>query len=153
MLSRQTQSSLVWALYRLVSPLIFAQGAFALVSALLSFSGPFFLNRIIKFVEDPNSLPNPNWAFGLVIGLFICSMSRACADGQTYFLGRRIGTRVRAALIGELYAKSLKRANHATSVREDHGDGSNSAHSGEIINLMSVGMLSYHSSRKTRPRY
>jgi ABC-type bacteriocin/lantibiotic exporter with double-glycine peptidase domain len=90
----------------------------------LSFSGPFFLNRILKYVEDPSSFENQDWAFLLVAGLFLASITRSIADGQTYFLGRRIGTRVRAALIGELYAKSLRRIQASST--------------GDILNLMSV---------------
>ena len=90
------------------------QGGFALLASLLSFSGPFFLNKIIKFIENPQSLPSDHYALLLVLGLFACAMTRACADGQAYFLGRRIGTRVRASLISELYSKSLRRIQHAS---------------------------------------
>lgn len=95
-----------------------------MISSTLSFSGPFFLNRILKYVENPSSFENQDLAFLLVGGLFLASSTRSIADGQTYFLGRRIGTRVRAALIGELYAKSLRRIQCSST--------------GDILNLMSV---------------
>lgn len=132
-------------------PLLVAQSAFAFLAALLSFSGPFFLNRIIRFVQEysaTSNMPEPvtgtNWGspFLLVIGLFVSSVVRASADGQTYFLGRRMGTRIRAAVIGELYAKSLRRLLHSSSASDPAGAAtppSRGAHSGEIINLMSVG--------------
>ena len=121
---RNTQTSLIRALFTLVKPCILAQAGFALISATLSFSGPFFLNRILKYVEDSSTIENQDLAFVLVAGLFLASSTRSIADGQTYFLGRRIGTRVRAALIGELYSKSLKRIQSSST--------------GDILNLMSV---------------
>jgi ABC-type bacteriocin/lantibiotic exporter with double-glycine peptidase domain len=120
---RTTQDSLIRALFTLVRPCVLAQAGFALISSTLSFAGPFFLNMILKHVENPSS-SNQDWAFLLVGGLFLASSTRSIADGQTYFLGRRIGTRVRAALIGELYAKSLRRIQSSSS--------------GDILNLMSV---------------
>ena len=71
----------------LVWPVLCRQACFALVSALLSFSGPFFLNLIVRFVEKPDSDSHISYAAAFAFGLFFCSISRACADGQTYFLG------------------------------------------------------------------
>ena len=122
--------TLLRRLVRLVRKYLCLQAGFALVSALLSFSGPFFLNQILKFVQNPSS---PTLAFSYVIGLFVCNTIRAICDGQTYFNGRRIGTRVRAVIIGKLYEKSLRRVNKTVESNEG-----GAASTGEIVNLMAV---------------
>jgi hypothetical protein len=99
------------------------------------------------YLESPKH-NTPAYAFGLVIALFLSTTTRSFADGQMYFLGRRIGTRVRAAIIAELYSKSLARVNQVAPSGSDSGKDSKlddskdskkaqkNANSGEIINLM-----------------
>ena len=62
-------------------------------------------------------------------------MIRSIADGQTYFLGRRVGLRIRATLISLIYSKSLKRR---STISPEFLDNTSDMKSGKITNLMSV---------------
>lgn len=65
-----------------------------------------------------------------------------------YFIGRRVGLRIRAILVGEIYEKSLKRAltaggtkdDDVTVVGEEKEDTKDKKESsqGKIVTLMSV---------------
>jgi CDP-diglyceride synthetase len=78
-------------------------------------------------IEDKTSNPGPKRLWLLAFAMFIVTMARSVADGQAYFLGRRIGLRSRAAVISLVYEKSLKK-----NVNES-GNGT-----GNITNLISV---------------
>lgn len=130
--TRYQYDSLIKRLFIIVRLNLAYQAFFALMSAILSFSGPFFLNRILSFVQQPSS--TSYWiAFLYVVGLFSFSSIRAICDGQTYFNGRRIGTRIRAVIIGEIYAKALRRVNKSSSsldVKEVKSTTSSASQSG-----------------------
>ena len=131
MISRQNEKGLIKALFYLVARLLRFQFLFAFISTILSFSGPFFLNMIIRYVENSIQLPYENAPYFLILGLFTSSIVRCISNGQMYFIGRRMGRRIRSALMSEIYAKSHRRYQHTT-----HDDAS--SHTGEIISLMSV---------------
>jgi hypothetical protein len=69
--------------------------------AIFAFSGPFFLNKILRFLSDQNS----NYILGYlyVLSLFLCTSLRSVLDNQTYFRGRRIGLRIRSTIIGQVH--------------------------------------------------
>jgi ABC-type multidrug transport system fused ATPase/permease subunit len=62
-------------------------------------------------------------------------MIRSIADGQTYFLGRRVGLRIRAILISLIYSKALKRM---SNISPAFSTSSSDTNPGKITNLMSV---------------
>ncbi|KAJ3131539.1 hypothetical protein HDU90_008206 [Geranomyces variabilis] len=131
---RPQHSTLLVSLYHLVRSLVWLQAAFAFVSSLLSFSGPFFLNRILAHVSQPQGTSSPIEGVLYAVALLICSLVRAACDGQVYFIGRRIGCRVRAVVIGEVYGKALRRR----AIQGDVDDANASATTGQITNLMAV---------------
>ncbi|KNC96889.1 uncharacterized protein SPPG_07717 [Spizellomyces punctatus DAOM BR117] len=131
---RLQHSSLLRALYHLVRPELSIQAAYAFVSALLSFSGPYLLNRILAHVSRPREDSSPKEGLAYTFALLITALIRAACDGQVYFNGRRIGTRVRAVLIGQIYGKALRRRAVAVPTKEEQAGAS----TGQITNLMSV---------------
>ncbi|KAI8919432.1 P-loop containing nucleoside triphosphate hydrolase protein [Powellomyces hirtus] len=131
---RPHHASLLASLYHLVRTEFLTQTAYAFVSAVLSFSGPFFLNRILNHVSHPKGTAAPLEGLAYATALLVCSVVRAVCDGQVFFTGRRIGTRVRAVVIGQVYAKALRR--RATA--PDADDETASATTGQITNLMAV---------------
>ncbi|TPX57540.1 hypothetical protein PhCBS80983_g03764 [Powellomyces hirtus] len=131
---RPHHASLLASLYHLVRTEFLTQTAYAFVSAVLSFSGPFFLNRILNHVSQPKGTAAPLEGLAYATALLVCSVVRAVCDGQVFFTGRRIGTRVRAVVIGQVYAKALRR--RATA--PDADDETASATTGQITNLMAV---------------
>ncbi|KAJ3089424.1 hypothetical protein HK102_006441, partial [Quaeritorhiza haematococci] len=133
-------SSLFFRLAYVVRFNLAIQFTFAFTSAFLGFAGPIFMNRILFYIESPDQPRSVAWVY--VVGLFFVSLIKAASDGQIYFNGRRVGTRVRAILVGEIYKKSLRRANGAASVDDsDDGNGEQSSQAatmGKIVTLMSV---------------
>ncbi|KAJ3272317.1 hypothetical protein HDV01_005751 [Terramyces sp. JEL0728] len=93
------------------------------ISISTTLSGPLFLNLILEYVSAPTESNMP-WVYA--VSMFACAMIRSFADGQTYFLGRRMGIRVRSVIISLVYNKSLKKIKY------------NEKDTGKIMNLMSV---------------
>ncbi|ORZ37968.1 hypothetical protein BCR44DRAFT_1497559 [Catenaria anguillulae PL171] len=70
---------------------------------------------------------DPNVVLGLafVASLFLGTVLKSAMDNQTYFRGRRIGCRVRAILIGQVYAKALRARDTQVAV-------------GKVMNMMQI---------------
>jgi ABC-type multidrug transport system fused ATPase/permease subunit len=84
------------------------QAGWAAISGVLTFAPTLLLKVILEYIEDPSSTPrNAAWFF--VILLFVSGCAAALADGQALWIGRKICIRLRAVIIGEIYAKALKR--------------------------------------------
>ncbi|KAF2184709.1 ATP-dependent bile acid permease-like protein [Zopfia rhizophila CBS 207.26] len=84
------------------------QASWAVMSGLLTFAPTLLLKAILEYVEAPEFTPK-NAAWFYVILLFVSGCASALADGQALWLGRKICIRLRAVIIGEIYAKALKR--------------------------------------------
>lgn len=93
------------------------------ISICTTLSGPLFLNLILEYVSNPTDSNSP-WLYAFA--MFTFAIIRSFADGQTYFLGRRMGIRVRSVIISLVYNKSLKK------IKNHEKDA------GKIMNLMSV---------------
>lgn len=84
------------------------QAGWAAISGFLTFAPTLLLKAILEYVETPELTPvNAAWFY--VILLFISGSLSALADGQALWIGRKICIRLRAVIIGEIYAKALKR--------------------------------------------
>ncbi|PVI02729.1 bile acid-transporting ATPase [Periconia macrospinosa] len=84
------------------------QAAWAAMSGFLTFAPTLLLKAILEYVEAPEYTPQ-NAAWFYVILLFVSGCLSALADGQALWIGRKICIRLRAVIIGEIYAKALKR--------------------------------------------
>lgn len=104
------EDSMLVRLFLLVRSIIARQTLYALASCLLYFSGPYFLNRILVEIDVESDGGSITWALLYVLGMFLSSVIRAVCDGQTFYLGRKMGIAVRASLIGSLYSTSLSRS-------------------------------------------
>mmetsp|Transcript_7000 Transcript_7000/g.8876 ORF Transcript_7000/g.8876 Transcript_7000/m.8876 type:complete len:1644 (+) Transcript_7000:14-4945(+) len=138
-----------------------AQAFWAVVGSVTVFIPSLLLKRILEYVEDPVSTPK-NLAWTLVCLMPFIKMLDSIASGCSLFLGRRVCLRMKAILIGEIYAKALRRkitvsevskkdADLADKVKkskknkdkkkkknEKEEDPNNTAELGAIINLMSI---------------
>ncbi|EGF79410.1 hypothetical protein BATDEDRAFT_25737 [Batrachochytrium dendrobatidis JAM81] len=81
---------------------------FCLIGAILALAPPFFINRIVDFIEHPNDSPL-YMGFVFALGLFGCSMLKSWCNNQYFNNGRRAGMHLRSVLISEIYKKSLRR--------------------------------------------
>ncbi|KAF2788588.1 P-loop containing nucleoside triphosphate hydrolase protein [Melanomma pulvis-pyrius CBS 109.77] len=87
---------------------LFIQGSWAVLSGFLTFAPTLLLKAILEYVEAPDFTPQ-NAAWFYVMLLFVSGCLAALADGQALWIGRKTCIRIRAIIIGEIYAKALKR--------------------------------------------
>ncbi|RFU75401.1 atp-dependent bile acid permease [Trichoderma arundinaceum] len=101
-------TALSWHLLKYFRSLLFMQCALAAVAGLFTFAPTLLLKAILQFVERPDDTPiNVLWL--LVIGLPVLDTLRSYCDGMALWIGRKICIRVRAIIVGDIYAKALRR--------------------------------------------
>ncbi|KAJ3301013.1 hypothetical protein HDU76_005897, partial [Blyttiomyces sp. JEL0837] len=128
-------------------------------TAILSFTMPFFMNRILAWLDSTDRNIAIGWA--LLLAMFICNVSKAVIDGQNYFHSRRVGIQMGNILQSEIYNKAMRRpagvaapkSSGAPVVDEAEGDKKQDAEKkeaekkdeekedatlGKIVTLMSV---------------
>jgi len=107
---RQTKktSSLAIHLLKHFKRGLIIQAGWAAISGFLTFAPTLLLKSILEYIEKPHLTP-ANAAWFYVVLLFISGCLSALADGQALWIGRKICIRLRAVIIGEIYAKALKR--------------------------------------------
>ena len=101
-------SKLTWHLLKYFRRHLWIQAAWALVTALFTFMPILLMKAILEYVEDPVSTP-ANTAWFYIILLTFSSCVHTITDGQSLWIGRKICIRLRAVIIGEIYAKALRR--------------------------------------------
>ncbi|KAL8716022.1 MAG: hypothetical protein Q9225_006295 [Loekoesia sp. 1 TL-2023] len=101
-------SSLAWHLLKYFKRRLLLQASWAVVSGLFTFVPTIILKLFLEFVEDPVATPvNAAWFYIILLALSACF--EAVASGQALWMGRKISIQLRAVIIGEIYAKSLRR--------------------------------------------
>ncbi|KAK4193051.1 ATP-dependent bile acid permease [Podospora australis] len=101
-------TKLAFHLVRFFKGMLIAQALWAVISGVLTFAPTLLLKAILEYVEDPAGAPmNVLWLY--VILLPISDILRSVADGQALWIGRKICINIRAILVGEIYAKALRR--------------------------------------------
>lgn len=144
-------ASLAWTLAKHFKRDLIIQGIWAAFASLFVFAPTLLLRFILEYVESPKDTPkNVAWLF--VFLLLVTGTIVAVGNGQALFIGRRICIRLRAVIIGEVYAKALRRKAAAGSEKVlgekdkkvtaskqiDGGKDESQANIGAIINLMAV---------------
>lgn len=133
---KSNNRSLAHNLYVLVRKEFLWQQFATFVSTSTSLAGPLLLKLTLDYIADNSLVSHPIVPYLYGLALFIATMIRSLADGQTYFLGRRVGLRIRATLISLIYSKSLKRLSNVSP--EFAVAGAKEMNPGKIANLMSV---------------
>ncbi|KAI1135673.1 P-loop containing nucleoside triphosphate hydrolase protein [Hypoxylon sp. FL0543] len=101
-------TSLALHLTKYFKGLLLIQCAWATLGGLLTFAPTLLLKAILEYVEMPTVAPrNVLWLY--VILLPLSDLVRSIADGQALWIGRKICIRIRSIIIGEIYAKALRR--------------------------------------------
>lgn len=101
-------TSLALHLTKYFKGLLLIQCAWATMGGLLTFAPTLLLKAILEYVEMPTVAPrNVLWLY--VILLPVSDLVRSIADGQALWIGRKICIRIRSIIIGEIYAKALRR--------------------------------------------
>ncbi|KAI9843481.1 MAG: hypothetical protein M1837_006327 [Sclerophora amabilis] len=101
-------SRLIWHLLRYFRGMLLVQAIWACFSSVFIFVPTLLLKAILEYVEHPEDTP-PNAAWLYVVLLFVTGCVQAIGDAQALWIGRRICIRLRAAIIGEIYGKALRR--------------------------------------------
>jgi ABC-type multidrug transport system fused ATPase/permease subunit len=101
-------SALAYHLLKYFKRGLLIQASWAAMSGFLTFAPTLLLKAILEYIEKPEYTPR-NAAWFYVILLFVSGSLSALADGQALWIGRKICIRLRAVIIGEIYAKALKR--------------------------------------------
>ncbi|ORX96337.1 P-loop containing nucleoside triphosphate hydrolase protein [Basidiobolus meristosporus CBS 931.73] len=114
---------------------ILIQLAYTNLIILFTFSGPYFLKRILDYLEHPE-LYSREMAYLNVFGLLFGYVALSLASSQSLWIGRKVGNGLKALIIGEVYAKSLRRQDVSGTAQEDNADEVSSL--GKITNLMAV---------------
>ncbi|KAJ1822682.1 hypothetical protein LPJ56_000854 [Coemansia sp. RSA 2599] len=157
---RKPGRSLLVALLFTLAPELLAQSMFAIAESFLYFSGPFFLQRILRFIEarkDGSSSDGPpglRAAYLDALGLFAFTVLTSLMAQQCLWIGCHISMRIKGLLVSELSLKTLQRssagtqsgANAANDDGSDDadddddstGDALHSASNGKIMNLLTA---------------
>ncbi|EFX03767.1 ABC bile acid transporter [Grosmannia clavigera kw1407] len=84
------------------------QAGWAIISGIFTFAPTMLLKAILEYVEDSKGAPiNVLWLY--VFLLPITDLVRAVGDNRALWVGRKICINIRAILVGEIYAKALRR--------------------------------------------
>ncbi|KAL2068191.1 hypothetical protein VTL71DRAFT_16289 [Oculimacula yallundae] len=101
-------TALTWHLVGYFKVSLLIQCSYAVFGGLFTFAPTMLLKAILEYIEDPDSAPrNVIWLY--VILLAFTDILRSLADQQALWIGRKICIRLRAIIIGEVYAKALRR--------------------------------------------
>lgn len=101
--------------------LFFYQSILTSFEAVLLFFPSMLLKKILEYVESPET-ESASLAWLFVILMIFSAPISAALSGRGLFLGRRICTRMRAILIGEIYSKSLRRQITASSSKKSEDE-------------------------------
>ena len=101
-------SKLAWHLLKYFRRDLLVQAAWAMISGLFTFAPTLLLKAFLEYVENPVGVPvSAAWFYLILLALSSCFKS--VTDGQALWLGRKICIRLRAVIVGEIYAKALRR--------------------------------------------
>lgn len=122
--------------------------------SVLMFGPPYFLNKIIKFIELGSSNSDNNGggeqgetvssAFIYVLCLFLTSCGQSLCYQQALYIGRSLGIQIQSVVIGEVYSKSLRRRDEEGSNGQSADDTATATHAKlekpkvNVNNLLSV---------------
>uniref|UniRef100_A0A8C5AHJ8 ABC-type glutathione-S-conjugate transporter n=1 Tax=Gadus morhua TaxID=8049 RepID=A0A8C5AHJ8_GADMO len=120
------QPSFLWALIRAFGPFFLIGSAYKLLQDLISFVSPQLLRLLISFTKQKGA---PDWwGYALAFLMFFTALLQTLILHQHFQYCFVTGMRLRTAIIGAIYRKSLVITNAAKR----------KSTVGEIVNLMSV---------------
>ncbi|KAF2126673.1 P-loop containing nucleoside triphosphate hydrolase protein [Dothidotthia symphoricarpi CBS 119687] len=133
--------SLLQRLLRFFKYDLLLQGAWAVSMSVVVFLPVLFLRLIVQYLQYPDSM-RYSTAWLCAFSLLVAGLLTGLAETQCEWVGRTISAKLRAILIGEIYAKLLRKK--MTNLGEESGDEDDSdekntyASDGNILNLMAV---------------
>ncbi|QFZ26635.1 putative ATP-dependent bile acid permease [Clavispora lusitaniae] len=149
--SKHSTMRFTFKLFSHFKVLFMFQAFWALLESIIVFAPSILLKKILEYVSDP-TVTSKSVAWCIVILMPLAKMADSTASGFSLFLGRRVCVRMRAIIIGEVYAKALRRkitvqetedpetekTDKDAESKADSKDASRTAELGAIINLMAI---------------
>ncbi|KAG5421468.1 YBT1 [Candida metapsilosis] len=143
-----------WKIFSHFKYLFAIQAFWAIVESMLVFGPSVLLKKVLEYVAEPESI-SANLAWTFVFMMPIVKILDSISSGCSLFLGRRVCVRMRAVIIGEVYAKALRRkitvtetTSESSSIDDkklssdedsvDEKESKSTAELGAIINLMAI---------------
>ncbi|KIM46655.1 hypothetical protein M413DRAFT_440257 [Hebeloma cylindrosporum] len=125
---------LAYRLIRLNRVPFTAELLLAAVSAVLFYSPPFFLQKLVKYLEVDPQREQKGWGWVFVLGLFFANVISFLITGQLWSLSTTtIQVRLRIQLNSILYAKTLVRKDVASSAPTPQPTASPEADTGKTV--------------------
>ncbi|KAJ2117298.1 hypothetical protein IW146_000871 [Coemansia sp. RSA 922] len=158
---RKPGRSLLVTILLAFAPELILQAVLSLMTSILQFSGPFFLQRILRSIEvlgggngsDHNLSAEKSirGAYLDAFGLLLFNLAAIVLTHQTQWVGHHIGFRLKGLLVAELTSKTLRRRGKGSWVdakpagdkeKGEDEDGSaptaQAAADGKIMNLLTA---------------
>ncbi|KAJ2680519.1 hypothetical protein GGI25_000492 [Coemansia spiralis] len=160
---RKPDRSLVTSIGMTFAPEFLVQAALTLIRCIVRYASPFFLQRILRSIENSGSSEKiSRGAYIHAFGLLFFSLLNIAVTNQSMWIGRRIGMRLKGLLVAELSTKTLCRCgegswekNRKNDSMQGRGAGKDvskigsTASNGKIMNLLTAdlkqvtGVISY----------
>ncbi|KAJ2668275.1 hypothetical protein GGI25_006465, partial [Coemansia spiralis] len=150
---RKPGRSLLVTIALAFAPELLLQAIFCIIVCILRYSGPFFLQRILKSIQLSSKNSSDMSVRRLYLdafGLLILTLILSLTTNQVLWATRRLSVRVKGLLVAELTAKTLRRRGkgsleekkkektEAKDGEEDSPKASSVAANGKIMNLLTV---------------
>ncbi|KAJ8657898.1 hypothetical protein O0I10_006426 [Lichtheimia ornata] len=114
--------SLMMRIYRANRKSIHLQFITAVAAVVLHYSNPFFLYKLLTYIENPDDYP-PQTGYLYCATIFICNVISTLVASQTLLWGRRWHVTMTNMLNSEIYAHTLKLSgSNARAVDMEHDD-------------------------------
>ncbi|KAJ2658560.1 hypothetical protein IWW48_003965 [Coemansia sp. RSA 1200] len=153
---RKSDRSLLVALGLTLAPELFLQLTFSVIMCAIQFSGPFFLQRILRTIQHlkqhrDTGEPMPpgviRRAYLDAVGLLVFTLLTSLLASQVMWLGRHIGMRIKGVIIAEMSSKTLRRRdkgsyarvpNNSSNKKNEQEPQPQIAADGKIMNLLTA---------------
>ncbi|KAF9379864.1 hypothetical protein CPC16_010561 [Podila verticillata] len=100
---------------------ISVQVVWAVLWGLLTFVGPYSLERILYYVKHKDEM-SIEWGYLYVFGMLFGMLLSTIAQSQMLWHGRRISMQLRSIVVGEVYAKALRRKDRAGQTQKSQSE-------------------------------
>ncbi|KAL7749460.1 Transporter of the ATP-binding cassette (ABC) [Sorochytrium milnesiophthora] len=110
--------SLAWQLVKFNLGMLIFQFTMIVLSALSAFATPFFLQRILQYLQSDSDRDSDSGLYRLLaymVAMFAINMFGAACTRKYLDAARQVSIRIRAALFAAIYSKSLTRREIASS--------------------------------------
>ncbi|KAJ7485719.1 multidrug resistance-associated ABC transporter [Mycena latifolia] len=126
-------------------PIILAVHLLSFVIAFTYYAPPFFLQKLLEYLEADTARSDTSWGWIWVAGLFLAHFLLALVMAQVTFVTAALATRMRMQLNTLLFAKTFARKDVASSSSDDT-DATGEEESGDSMGYSKAGIIALMSS-------